>query len=96
MLESIPSLETLSNWGKVSLPIVPLTEWYRLRKHDGPESTRNTYLACLQPFLAYLEDQACPWNAPPEQLRPVLIAFHRDRLGCQIHPGKDKEVRVGK
>ncbi|MEO8955189.1 MAG: site-specific integrase [Ktedonobacteraceae bacterium] len=73
------------------LPIVPLTEWYRLRKHAGPESTRNTYLACLQPFLSYLEDQSCPWNAPPEQLRPVLIAFHRDRLRCQIHPGKDGE-----
>jgi len=73
------------------LPIVPLTEWYRLRKQAGPESTRNTYLACLQPFLAYLEDQSCPWNAPPDQLRPVLIAFHRDRLRCQIHPGKDGE-----
>ena len=73
------------------LPIVPLTEWYRLRKPAGPESTRNTYLACLLPFLAYLEDQSCPWNAPPERLRPVLIAFHRDRLGCQIHPGKDGE-----
>jgi len=43
------------------LPIVPLTEWYRLRKYSGPESTRNTYLACLQPFLSYLvhSHQSC-------------------------------------
>ncbi len=71
------------------LPIVPLTEWYRLRAELGPDSTRNTYLTCLMPFLTFLEEQACPWNAPPEQLRPVLIAFHRDRLGCQIHPRRD-------
>lgn len=72
-------------------PIVPLTEWYHLRQHLGPESTRNTYLTCLQPFLTFLEDRSCSWNAPPEDLRPVIIAFHRDRLGCQIHPGKDGE-----
>ncbi len=71
------------------LPIVPLSEWYRLRKGLGPASTRNTYLTCLMPYLSFLEEQACPWNAPPEQLRPVLIAFHRDRLGCQIHPRRD-------
>ncbi len=74
---------------QTGLPIVPLTEWYRLRKGLGPDSTRNTYLTCLMPFLTFLEEQACPWNAPPEQLRPVLIAFHHDRLGCQIHPRRD-------
>src|SRR6266571_2454874 len=73
------------------LPIVPLTEWYRLRLERGPKSTRDTYLTCLQSYLTFLEEQACPWNAPPEQLRPTLIAFHRDRLRCQIHPGKDGE-----
>ncbi len=72
-------------------PVVPLTEWYRLRKGLGPESTRNTYLTCLVPYLTFLDEQSCPWNAPPERLRPLLIAFHRDRLGCQIHPGKDGE-----
>lgn len=72
-------------------PIVPLTEWYRLCQDRGPKSTRETYLMCLQPYLSFLDEQACPWNAPPERLRPLLIAFHRDRLGCQIHPGKDGE-----
>jgi site-specific recombinase XerD len=72
-------------------PIVPLTEWYRLRKHLGPVSTCNTYLMYLQAFLTFLEEKSCPWNAPPEQLRPILIEFHRDRLRCQIHPGKDGE-----
>ncbi len=71
------------------LPIVPLSEWYRLRKSLGPDSTRHTYLTCLMPYLSFLEELACPWNAPPDQLRPVLIAFHRDRLGCQIHPRRD-------
>src|SRR5205823_5674332 len=70
-------------------PIVPLTEWYRLRAGLGPARTRNTYLTCLMPFLTFLEELACPWNAPPEELHPVLIAFHRDRLGCQIHPRRD-------
>ncbi len=72
--------------------IVPLTEWYRLRKEQGPASTRNTYLACLLPFFTFLEEDECPWNAPPEQLRRALISFHRDRLGCQIHPKKDQDV----
>src|SRR5258708_26663167 len=66
--------------------IVPLTEWYRLRTEQGPASTGNTYLACLMPFFTFLADDGCPWNAPPERLRRTLIAFHRDRLGCQIHP----------
>lgn len=35
--------------------IVPLTEWYRLRKEQGPASTRNTYLACLLPYFTFLE-----------------------------------------
>ena len=70
-------------------PIVSLTEWFRLRKQLGPVSTRNTYLTCLLPYLSFLEEQRCPWNASPQQLRPVIIAFYRDRLGCQIHPGKN-------
>jgi integrase len=73
--------------------VVPLTEWYRLRKEQGSRSTRETYLACLLPFLTFLIEQGtCPWNASPERLRPVLVAFHRDRLGCQIHPRKDQEA----
>jgi hypothetical protein len=72
--------------------IVPLTEWYRLRTEQGPASTRNTYLACLLVYFTFLVDSQCPWNAPPEQLRRALIAFHRDRLGCQLHPQKDLDV----
>lgn len=71
--------------------IVPLTEWYRLRKAMGPETTRNTYLTCLLPYLTFLLEKECPWNASPDRLRSVLLEFHRDRLGCLIRPGKDGE-----
>src|SRR5258708_678019 len=43
------------------------------------------------PYLAFLIERECPWNAPPERLRPLLVAFHRERLGCQIHPQKEQE-----
>src|SRR5258708_37560054 len=59
--------------------IVPLTAWYRLRKEQGPTSTRSTYLACLQSYLPVLAESGGPWNAPPERLRQPLSAFHRDR-----------------
>jgi len=71
--------------------IVPLTEWYRLRKVQGPLSTRETYLFCLLPFFTFLAEREMAWNAPPEQLRKILIEFHRDRLNCLIHPGRDRE-----
>jgi hypothetical protein len=35
--------------------VVALTEWYRVRTRQGPSSTRDTYLACLLPFFAFLE-----------------------------------------
>ncbi|HEV2579791.1 MAG TPA: site-specific integrase [Ktedonobacteraceae bacterium] len=70
--------------------VVPLTEWYRLRTERGPSSTRNTYLACLLPFFSFIAEKQCRWNAPPEQLRPALLEFHRDRLGCLIRPTKDQ------
>ncbi len=70
-------------------PVVPLTEWYQLRKAVGPSSTRATYLAYLMPFLSFLEECNCPWNAPPEQLRPHLLAFYRNQLSCHVHPGRD-------
>jgi site-specific recombinase XerD len=69
--------------------LVPLTEWFRVRTEQGPTSTRNTYLACLLPYFTFLAESGCAWSAPPEQLRQALIAFHRDRLGCQIHPKKE-------
>lgn len=71
--------------------VVPLTEWYRHRQAYGSKGTRETYLTCLLPYLSFLVEQECPWNAPPERLRSALIAFYRDRLGCQIHPRKGQE-----
>jgi site-specific recombinase XerD len=72
--------------------IVPLTEWYRLRIEQGPPaSTRNTYLACLLPWFTFLAVDGCAWNAPPEQLRKALLAYHRDCLGCKIHPQRDSD-----
>lgn len=71
--------------------IVPLTEWYRLRREQGPVSTRNTYLSCLLHWFTFLVSDGCPWNAPPKHLRRALIAFHRDYLGCRIRPQKDGE-----
>ena len=71
--------------------VVPLTEWYRLRKAQGPASTRSTYLTHLLPYFTFLVEKEFPWNAPPERLRPILLAFHRDRLCCQVHPTKDRE-----
>jgi integrase len=72
--------------------IVPLTEWHRLRKEQGPTSTRSTYLACLQSYFAFLAESGCPWNAPPERLRQTLIAFHRDHLKCQVRPQRDTDT----
>jgi hypothetical protein len=71
--------------------VVPLTEWYRQRQAYGSKGTRETYLTCLLPYLSFLIEQGCSWNAPPERLRPVLLAFYRDRLGCQLHPRSDQE-----
>lgn len=71
--------------------IVPLTEWYRLRIEQGPASTRNTYLACLMPWFTFLSHNGCAWNAPPERLRKALLVFHRDCLGCKIHPQRDSD-----
>lgn len=71
--------------------IVPLTEWYRLRLECGPASTRNTYLAYLTPWFTFLAVDGCAWNAPPERLRKALLTFHRDRLGCKVHPQRDSD-----
>ena len=71
--------------------IVPLTEWYRLRKEQGQMSTRRTYLACLQSYFAFLVESGCPWNAPPERLRQTLMAFHRDRLKCHVRPQRETD-----
>jgi hypothetical protein len=71
--------------------LVGLTEWYRVRTRQGPASTRDTYLACLLPFFAFLAEKGCAWNATPEQLRTALIDFYRDRLGCLIRPDRGRE-----
>jgi len=72
-------------------PVIPLTEWYRLRASYGPVTTRETYLTCLLPFLTFLIERSYSWNAPPDQLRTALVEFYRDRLGCLIQPKKDRE-----
>ena len=71
--------------------LAALTEWYRVRSGQGPTSTRDTYLACLLSFFAFLSEKGCAWNAAPEQLRPVLIDFYRERLGCLIRPDRGRE-----
>jgi site-specific recombinase XerD len=71
--------------------IVALTEWYRLRSALGPASTRDTYLSCLLPFFAFLSEKGCSWNVTPEQLRPILINFYRDRFCCLVRSERETE-----
>jgi len=71
--------------------IVALTEWYRLRSTLGPASTRDTYLSCLLPFFAFLSEKGCSWNASPEQLRPILINFYRERFCCLVRSEREPE-----
>jgi len=71
--------------------LVALTEWYRVRSGQGPTSTRDTYLTCLLSFFTFLSEKGCAWNAAPEQLRPALIDFYRERLGCLIRPDRGRE-----
>jgi hypothetical protein len=71
--------------------LVGLTQWYHVRTSQGPASTRDTYLACLLPFFAFLAEKGCAWNAAPEQLRTVLIDFYQERLGCLIRPDPGRE-----
>jgi hypothetical protein len=54
-------------------PVVPLTEWYRLRKGLGPQSTHNTYLTYLMPYLSlYVNIKSSPLDTGPEQGKPCL------------------------
>lgn len=71
--------------------IVALTEWYRLRSTLGPASTRDTYLSCLLPFFTFLSEKECPWNASPEQLRPILVKFYRERFCCLVRSEREPE-----
>lgn len=73
--------------------VVALTQWYRVHTQQGPTSTRDTYLACLLPFFAFLSEKGCAWNAAPEQLRLVLIDFYRERLGCLIRASSRARTR---
>ncbi len=75
--------------------IVGLTEWYRVRTQQGPASTRDTYLACLLPFFAFLSETGCAWNAAPEQVRLTLIDFYRKRLGCLIRASSRTRTHRG-
>jgi site-specific recombinase XerD len=71
--------------------IVALTEWYRIRSTLGLTSTRDTYLSYLLPFFAFLSEKGCAWNASPEQLRPVLTNFYRERFCCLVRPERGGE-----
>ena len=72
--------------------VVPLTEWYHQRQTYGSRGTRETYLTCLLPYLSFLIEQECPWNAPPERLRPALIAFTEIVLAVSSIPEKIRSV----
>lgn len=72
-------------------PIVPLTEWYRLRTGPGPNRTRDTYLAGLLTVFSFFIDRDVHWNDPPDRIRDALIAFHRDRLACRIRPARSMD-----
>jgi integrase len=65
-------------------PVSPLCEWYRLRKHPGPDSTRRTYLNFLQPFFAYLTARGYAWNAAPEHIRSYVKAFLQEDIACEV------------
>lgn len=55
---------------------------------------RLSYLAFqfIMPLFTFLANDGCPWNAPPDQLRKALLAFHRDCLGCKLHPHRETET----
>ena len=84
--EQYPSsvLGTLLLKGQNGRPVSPLCEWYRLRKQPGPNGTRTTYLAFLQPFFAYLLTHDAAWNAPPEYIRRSVKAFLLEDVGCRV------------
>jgi len=65
-------------------PVSHLCEWYRLRKHPGPNSTRRTYLNFLQPFFAYLIVHGYAWNAAPSQIRSYVKAFLLEDIACEV------------
>jgi len=65
-------------------PVSHLCEWYRLRKHPGPNGTRRTYLNFLQPFFAYLLSHGYAWNAAPEQIRSYVKAFLLEDISCEV------------
>ena len=44
------------------------------------------------PWFTFLANDGCPWNAPPGQLRKALLAFHRDCLGCKLHPNPEMDT----
>jgi integrase len=66
-------------------PVVPLNEWYRLRKQRGSPRTRQTYVAMLSPFLGYLLNHGYPWNAEPDAIREYTRQYLIDS-GCVVRP----------
>lgn len=72
-------------------PVSHLTEWFRLRKQPGTESTRRTYLAFLLPFFGYLLKRGAAWNREPDYIRSLVKAFLRDEVACQVARDEDAD-----
>lgn len=68
------------------LPIIPLTLWYHVRGKQGPDTTLQTYTACLLPVVRFLAEQGIAWNSRPDRLRAAFLSYFIERLKCQIHP----------
>jgi len=67
--------------------VVPLNEWYRLRKHRGSLRTRQTYLAVLRPWFGFLARHEHAWNARPEAVREYTRLFLLE-AGCALQKGR--------
>ncbi len=71
-------------------PVSHVTEWYRLRKQPGTDSTRRTYLNMLLPFMGYLINKGTAWNLEPDALRIQVKEFLQQEVACFV--ARDRDV----